>query len=320
MKSIEKADIRNNTKVLIRADLDVPIEDGKIKDTYRLDKLLPTLSFVKERGGKIILIGHIGRPGGEHKEELSTKHLKPYFDKVLGENNYKLLENLRFDSREKEGSEDYAREIITKTNADIYVNESFATCHRSHTSMVALPKLLPSYVGIRLQEEVDTLSKVLEDPNRPLVLIVGGAKVETKKPVIDKFLEIADDILVGGKIGFDWKGKTPKNLHLPVDYKEEKKDIGNKTLEEFVSIISSAGTVVWAGPIGLFEDPKYAEGTKKVIQAIVDSKATSMVGGGDTVAALKKFGMVEKMGFVSTGGGAMLKFLETKTLPALEVL
>lgn len=320
MKSIKKADIGNNTKVLVRADLDVPIKNGKIQDTFRLNKLLPTLSFIKSKNAKIILIGHIGRPGGEYKEKLSTKHLKSYFDRVLGENNYKLLENLRFDSREREGSEDYAREIIVKTNADIYVNESFANSHREHTSMVKIPELLPSYAGIRLQEEVDTLLGVLENPERPLILIVGGAKVETRKPVVGKFLQIADDVLIGGKIGFNWKGKKPKNLHLPADYKEGKKDIGTKTIKEFKVILTAAETIVWSGPLGVFENSKFIEGTKEIAQAVAGSRAYSIVGGGDTVAALKKIGVLNDMSFVSTGGGAMLKFLEAKNLPALRVL
>lgn len=318
MKSIKDADISSQTRVLVRGDLDVPLKNGEIVDTFRIDHLLPTLNFLKSKDAPIIIIGKLGRPNGEYVEELSTKHLKPYFDSKLGEGNYELLENLRFDSREEENSEDFAKELAEK--ADIYVNDSFAVSHRRHTSLVGVPKLLPSYAGLRLVDEVDNLEKVIKNPIKPLVAIVGGAKIETKKPVISKFLKIADKVLVGGKIGLDWDEGTPENLLLPLDYAKDDKDIGDKTIALFEKEISNAKTVVWSGPMGMFEDSEFEKGTQKIGNAIVDSNTFSIVGGGDTIAALNKFELFDEIGFVSVGGGAMLEFLVKGSLPGLEAL
>ncbi|MBT6401091.1 phosphoglycerate kinase [candidate division WWE3 bacterium] len=318
MKSIKSANITDGLRILVRCDLDVPLEDGRIQDTFRLDHVLPTLKYIVEAGGFPIIFGHLGRPKGEVKPELSSSHLKPYFDKHLGEDKYELLENLRFGSRERSNDASYAKELAKM--AEMYVNESFGNSHREHTSIVGVPKLLPSFAGIRLMEEVEVLSKVLKNPDKPLIAIVGGAKIETKRPVLEKFAEIADEVLVGGRIGIDMDAPLRGHMHLPIDYAEDQLDIGLKSCALFEKTILKAKTIVWSGPMGKFEDEKFALGTKKVAEAVVASKAHSIVGGGDILAALRAVGLLDKMSFVSTGGGAMLEFLVKGNLPGLEVL
>lgn len=184
MKSIKEASISSDMKVLVRCDLDVPLEEGEVKDTFRLDHILPTLEFIIDSGGIPVIMGHLGRPKGEFIEELSSNHLKSYFDDRLGEGNYELLENLRFESRERSNDVSFAKELAEK--GEIFVNESFANSHRKHASMVGVPSLLPSYAGLRLMEEISVLNKVLKEPKKPFVAIIGGAKIETKKPVVDR--------------------------------------------------------------------------------------------------------------------------------------
>jgi len=329
LKDAPAGTIKNGTKVLVRADMDVALENGKIAEKYRLDQMLPTLNFLKEKGARIMLAGHIGRPNGKPVNELSTKVLKPYFDEILGVSSsgiagtttYELLENLRFDPREEQNDPSLAKELAAK--ADVYVNECFSTSHRNHTSFVAITKLLPSYAGLRLEKEVETLSTVIKKPARPLVALIGGTKIETKKPVIDKFIEVADYVLVGGKIGLNWNvelATNATNLLLPSDYAEMEKDIGLSTIETYRKIILQAKTVIWAGPMGYFEDEKFASGSIKLAQAIVDSRAFSIAGGGDTITFLDKYGFLDKFNFISTGGSAMLKFLAGDKLPGLEAL
>lgn len=311
MNSVETAQITPGTRVFVRCDIDVPIENGQIGETYRLESILPTLLFLKEKKAKIIIAGQIG-------DETSTKILLPYFTEKLGEGNFELLENLRFNPGEKKNDPKFAAELASK--ADIYVNECFSTSHREHASFVELPKLLPSYAGFRLIKEVENLSKILDNPNKPLVAIIGGAKIESKLPVVQKFLEIADAVLLGGKVSMEWKGAVPEKLYLSKDFAKGKKDIGPKTIEGFSEIISYARTIIWAGPMGLYEEKPYDTGTRSIADAIINSKAFSVIGGGDTTAAVNKFGLLDKFGFASTGGGAMLDFLAKGTLPGLKAL
>lgn len=318
MKSIEDADIKPNTKVFVRCDLDVPIQNGKIVDTFRLDKNLDTLNILKEKKASIIIAGHVDRPGGKVEEKYSTEQLKPYFDEHLGVGNYELLENLRFNPGEEENSEEYAKELAGK--AEVYVNDSFGNSHREHASMVALPKLLDSYAGIRLQKEVKVLTKLVKSPEKPLVAIIGGAKIKTKKPVIQKFLKLADHVLVGGRLGIGWVEEIPSNLHIPSDYERGEKDIGVNTIKEFKNLIRTSKTIVWSGPLGKFEEREFENGTREIAQAVIASRAYKVVGGGDTIASLKRFGLLDRIDFVSTGGGAMLEFLVKGTLPGLEAI
>jgi len=234
-----------------------------------------------------------------------------------------MLENLRFDPREESNDEEFACQLSKL--ADLFVNDSFATCHRPHASMVGIPKFLPSYAGLQLEKEVEVLSKVMTNPKRPLAVLIGGAKLETKVPVIDNFLGKAETILVGGKIGFDPSvekyGHTPLDpVVLPVDFIGDKRDIGPETVKVFADIIQTAATIIWNGPMGMFEDPAYKEGTENIARAVVSSNAYKVVGGGDTVEVLRTLALLDKMDFVSTGGGAMLEFLSGKTLPGISSL
>ena len=320
MKSITYAQIAAGSKILVRCDLDVPLENGKILDTFRLTASLPTFNYIKEHGAMPVILGHIGRPQGI-EPDLSTTILASFYDKQLGAGNYVLLENSRFDSREKNADISFAKELVQKSGAVLYVNDAFGVSHRADTTVVALPKVLTSYAGISLMNEINNIEKVIKDPKRPLVAVICGAKLETKKPLVKKFVEFADYVLIGGRIGLEWDTYIPSNLYLPSDYSDDQKfDIGIKTAETYVNILNRAGTVVWAGPMGKFEEEKYALGTNTIAQTISKSPAFSVVGGGDTIHALAKIGMVESFSFVSAGGGALLDYLVLGNLPGLKAL
>ncbi len=325
MRSIREAEIKSGTKVLVRYDLDALFENPQTKklelDTFRLDAGLETLQFIIGKGGIPIICGHIKNPES-YSEELSTKQLTPYFDEKLGEGTYQLLENTKFDPRESSKDLDqkltYAQELAA--NGEIYVNESFATSHRSYTSIVEIPKLLPGYAGIRLEKEIKVLSKVLENPERPLVAIIGGVKLESKKPTVDKFLIDADYVLLGGKLGLAWDGITPPHLVIPTDYAQDQLDIGDQTIKTFIEKIKVAKSIIWAGPMGFYEDERYINGTKLIAKAVIESQAYTVIGGGDTVSAFQKLGLLDKISFASTGGGAMLQYLVEGNLPGITAL
>lgn len=318
MNSIKKAGNLAGKNVFVRADLDVPVNNGQIEEEFRLDSALPTLNYLKEQGANIFIAGHMGRPKDIFDPTLSTKQLNPYFDMHLGEGAYTLLENLRFDSRENELNMEFAQELAQ--NMDIYVNESFATSHREATSIVGVPKIIPGFAGLQLSKEVSTLSKIMNSPKRPFVAIVGGAKVETKKPAVMKLLEVCDKVLVGGRIGLDWNEEIPSKMVIPVDYARDDKDVGPKTLDEFSIHIENANTILWAGPLGAFEQAEFSAGTSGLLKMLSKSTAFTVAGGGDTVSAINSLGNIDEFDFVSTGGGAMLDFIIYKTLPGLEVL
>lgn len=320
LKSVIEAPIIKGTKVLIRLDLDVPMDECKILETFRLDSALPTLNHIIQNQGFPIILGHIGRPEGKKVESLSTHCLHNYFDLHLGQGNYQLLENVRFDPREKEGSLEFAQKLVDQTKAEIYVNESFATCHRDHTSVTKIPQILPGFAGLQLLKEVKNLSLVFDSPKRPLVAIVGGAKLKSKKPAVQKFINIADFVLVGGKVSSDWDEDVPQNLILQYDYIGEAEDIGPKTIENFIKYIKQAQTIVWAGPLGRYEADEFNVGTSEIAKVIGTCNAYSILGGGDTVAAVKKSEHIDSFDFVSTGGGAMLEFLIEETLVGLQAL
>ena len=318
VKCVDQAKILAGTRALVRCDLDVPVEAGEVTEPFRLDLALKTLQHIIDRGGLPVICGHMGRPKGKVDPALSTSQLKPYFDKHL-KSDFELLENLRFDDREEANSADFAKELAQK--ADIYVNESFATCHRKASSITGLPKLLPAYAGFRLMQEVGVLKKVLDDPARPLVAIIGGAKLESKRPVIEKFAQIADAVLVGGRLALE-EPIALKKVYCPVDYVDTK-DIGPKTLAGWQDMVLSAKTIVWAGPMGLFEEDRYSIGTKTTaiwLAEVTKSGCFTVAGGGDTVSALNSFGYFADMSFVSSGGSAMLDFLVDGTLPGIEAL
>lgn len=317
-------------RVIVRGDLDVPIEHGEIEDTTRIEKTIGTLKHLLQSDNQIFLISHVGRP--ENRDpKLSFKLVLPALQNLLGESvvlqesleenlsaKVVLLENLRYWSEEEDNNPDFAKKL--SGFGQDYVNECFSVAHRAHASVATLPILLPSYAGLELAKEVAELQKVLQKPEHPLVAIVGGAKLETKLPAINNLAKVADKVLVGGKLMFEVAETTlPDNVIVAQDSIDEK-DIGPESLGIFQSEIDRAKMLVWNGPMGVFEEEKYAAGTKKIAQMVAGSDAYSLVGGGDTIAALKDINMLDKVDFVSVGGGAMLEFLEGKQLPALQAL
>ncbi|MFW6110195.1 MAG: phosphoglycerate kinase [Patescibacteria group bacterium] len=344
MQSVQDVDVSGKT-VLVRCDFDVPLQqldnDGSrlvVEDSYRIEACLPTLKYLVDKSACVVACGHLDRPGGKVKEGLRldpiARKLSEYLefvhkvDSVTGADTEEVvaeleagdilvLENLRFDSREKENDKAFAQELASL--ADVYVNESFATSHRKHASLVGVTEFLPSYGGLRLETEIKKLSLLKENPLRPLIFILGGAKVATKAPLVEEFSTYADKILLGGKLMFEQSLEDLPGVVFPIDA-ESTFDIGKETVDLFKNHLSNAGTVVWNGPLGKFEEPEYSRGTRLIADYLVRSSADVIVGGGDTLAALKQVGLREQMDFVSTGGGAMLSYLSGKHLPALDVL
>jgi len=340
MQSIKEANLENKT-ILVRADLDVA--EG---EDFRLKVLIPTIDYLLENQCKIIIIGHRGRPNGILDSRLSLLPVFENLKKVLANSKVNtfhffadvcegdaseavenlsacdimMMENLRFCSGEESNNKQFAQSLAKL--ADIFVNDAFANSHREHASMVGIPKFLPSYMGLRITEEIKVLSEAMKDPERPAVAIIGGAKVETKAPCIDNLSKIYDNILIGGRIGIVSKEKKEfiiedrekdKNniVIFPVDYAgSEQYDIGENTIEKYKEIISKAKTIIWNGPMGKFEDDEFINGTREIAEAVINSKAHTVIGGGDTIAALNKLKIpLDKFNWVSTGGGAMLNQL-----------
>lgn len=381
-------------RVIVRAGFDVAMENGKVSDTERIEAVVPTLQHILKNGGSVVVLAHQGRPKGKVVKEMSQKPIAEILSKLLkkdvrfaescvGPETQKLAkalkpgevllcENLRFEAGEEAKDEAFAKKLAAL--GDLYVNEAFTNAHRTHASMVALAKLLPSFMGLQLEQEVTHLSKVLDDPRRPVTLIVSGAKMETKIPVIKHFLDKGDSILVGGAIantfiaarGFDVaKSKydiaaldAAQELMLEAD-KEDKADIlvprdavvateadesaakldlpledivgdmaifdiGKVTLKRYAEVIAKSGTIVWNGPVGLYELNRFSHGTKRIAEAVAEATkngATSIIGGGDTLDFHKRYDYpLDAYSFVSTGGGAMLEFIAGKTFPSLEAL
>ncbi|MBM3250991.1 MAG: phosphoglycerate kinase [Candidatus Nealsonbacteria bacterium] len=368
MKTLKDLDVKNK-RVLVRCDFNVPLDEkGEINDDFRIKQTLPTIEYLLKNKARVILMSHLGDGGSL---QVIQKRLEKYLGvpvllgkKKAGEGEILLLENLRFHKGEEKNDEKFAKGLAKL--GDVYVNEAFAVCHRPHASIIGVPKYLPSAAGFLLEKEIKILSRVLEDPWRPLVVIIGGLKIESKIKVIKQFLEKADQLLVGGKIaepilivkgicvGRPWPleevvkeiekfNLTSTKLHLPIDalvspdetgemYVNEAApgrvrkdemllDIGPETIKMFSKIIKEAKMIVWAGPVGLFERPFFEKGTKAIAEQIVRNyKAFKIVGGGDTLSALKKFGLRDKFDHISTGGGAMLAFLGGEELPGLKIL
>lgn len=336
-------------RVLLRLDTDVPIGGGNVVDDFRLTVALPTIDHLLSQRAKVIILGHKGNPKSlsqSLRKSLSLKPIASYLAKLLKEkisllkieqvekleqiDNEKIvmLENLRFDNGEEENDPEFAKRLAEL--GDFYINESFADCHREHASVVALPYEFKSKsknsvaAGLHLIEEIKNLSRILENPVRPVVIIIGGAKTEKAK-YIDKLLDIADWVLVGGLL--------PRVVESYCRMKDGKVcvaaghlipsggDIDEASTTNFVAIASNAGTIVWNGPMGEYEKKEFGRGTEIVAQAIAQNKnALKIVGGGDTVQVLQSLGILDKMNWVSTGGGAMLQFLAYGTLPGIEAL
>lgn len=323
MKTLKDFDVKNK-RVLVRCDFDIPLDEkGNITDDFRIKKVIPTIEYLIENKSKVILMGHLGRPGGKAVKTLKVEPVRKKLSEILGisikekDSQVILLENLRFDKRERENDSGFAQELAKL--GDIYINDAFANSHRDHASIVGVPKYLPSGAGFLLEKEIKVLSNILENSEHPLVAIIGGIKIESKAKVIEQFLEKADHVLIGGKIAYNLN-LTSSKLHLPVDHKDGL-DIGPKTIEMFSEIIRKAKMIVWAGPLGKFEDPVYEQGTKQIAEEISkNDKAFKIAGGGDTIFALTKWGLRDKFDHISTGGGAMLQFLSGEELPGLKAL
>jgi phosphoglycerate kinase len=354
MHLLKNADVKSKV-VFLRADLDIPLIDGKISDDTRLISAIPTIEYLLKQKARIIVGGHLGRPEGVDKS-LSLKPIAKWFDLKFKINNLIpgkrgefdgwevgpnifLLENLRFYTGEEKNDPEFAKGLAGL--AEVYVNEAFADSHRSHASIVGVPKYLPHFSGLHLQQEVEVLSKVLENPIRPLVVIIGGAKLETKLPLVESMHRIADYVLVGGKLVEDTKTLLRiqheklggrKSALLIADLNEDQTDVTQKSVENFLQIIGLAKTVIWNGPLGKISDDKTRiavseDGSRKLAQGLVKSNAFTVVGGGDTVGFLEKTCLLDSFAclpknrcFLSTGGGAMLSLLSGEKLPGIEAL
>ncbi len=384
--------------MLLRAGFDVPIENGEVQDTTRIEALVPTMKHIIDGGGKLIIMAHQGRPKAKRVPEMSQKPLVSVLDKLLSvsvkfcsqcrgeeakkminelsEGEVLLLENLRYEKEEK-SKDETERDSFGKELAelgDIYVNDAFTNCHRDHASMTSVPKFLPGCMGFAVQSELEGLSKAIEDPKRPVTLIISGAKIETKVPIIKNFMNHGDNVLVGGCIantlivarGFNvgkskyddkfvnlakdlmLEGESEDNadIHIPFDSVVAAKatedaekinvpseeiaedmaifDVGEKTIEGYKEIIAASGTIVWNGPMGVYEIDGFSNATRCIADAVKEATekgAVSIIGGGDTLDFHDRYDYpMDKYTFVSSAGGAMLDFVAGKKLPALEAL
>jgi phosphoglycerate kinase len=343
MKRIDRLNIKSK-KLLLRVDFNVPIERGKVLDDFRIKVEIPVIKRLIRKKARIILISHLGRPEGEFKEEFSLRPIKKILEKYLkkkvfgpfkieeakdkiekmGDGDVLLLENIRFYKGEIEGNENFAKDLAEL--GDLFINDAFSVCHRDQASVTKITKYLPSFAGPNLISEVKSLSKILKKPKRPLIVIIGGKKVEDKAKVVEKFSEFADFVLVGNLVANEIKEgrvkvKKIEKVIFPVENKEML-DLDPKTIEVFKEKIKIAKTVFWAGPLGKIEDEKYQRGTLEIAKEIgrLKRKLFSVVGGGDTIEFLNKFSLLKKFDFVSIGGGAMLDFLAGEKMPGLKAL
>lgn len=389
-KTIEDIDVKGK-RVLARCDFNVPLKDGEITNDKRIVAALPTIKYLKDHGAKVILCSHLGRPKGEYKPEFSLAPVAAKLSEYLGQEvklaedpevvganakamaaelkdgDVMLLENVRYRKEETKNEEAFSKELASL--ADIFVNDAFGTAHRAHCSTTGVAAYLPAVCGFLIQKEIKFMGGALADPKRPLVAILGGAKVSDKIGVISNLLDKCDTIIIGGGMAYtfmrylghsigtslleeDWiekagqmmadaKEKGVKFL-IPVDNKVGREydenteskivnsdeipdgwmglDIGPESQKLFTDAIKGAGTVIWNGPMGVSEWKNFEDGTVAVAKAVADSGAISIIGGGDSVAAVTKLGFADKMSHISTGGGASLEFLEGKELPGIAAL
>jgi len=388
-RTVRDLDLDQGTRVLVRVDFNVPLDEGRVADDSRIKAALPTIELLLERKARLILCSHLGRPEGRDPETS----LKPASDRlaelidapvtlaeaVVGDEvkaqteeiepgSVLVLENTRWEEGETDNDPDLARELASL--AEVYVNDAFGAAHRAHASSAGVAEHLPAVAGLLLEREVTTLRGIIEAPERPFVVVLGGAKVSDKVALIDRFLEEADKILIGGamcfsffraqdkptgdsivedegvdlarkaleKAGDDGSAQLllPMDLVLADEFDEDAErkeldgtdvpdgwmglDIGPRTVEAYAEQLADAGTVFWNGPMGAFEMEPFAAGTRGVAEAVADSPGTTVVGGGDSAAALASFGLTDRVTHMSTGGGAALELLEGKELPGLEAL
>lgn len=347
MKTIEDIDVKNKN-VLVRVDVNVPIKNGKVANDLRVRASLPTIKTLLEKGAKkIFLISHLGRPDGKVVAEFSLKPVVASLQKLLPEQkiafcdlpkeNEKinvtndkiiLLENLRFNPGEEANSEDFIKQIIDACGAEVFVQDGFAVVHRAHASTDAVKKFLPVYAGLLVEKEVKNLSAILENPTKPLLVIIGGAKVEDKQPLIDKFVKLGDSIFVGGKIAADGYKASNAKIIVADDFDEnqagDKLDIGPLSTVKLTDLITDAKTIIWNGLLGYAEDPAYATASTIAAEMIGEKDdATTVICGGDTTGFVEN--LMEghdslRYSLVSTGGGAALEFLIGKKLPGIEAI
>jgi phosphoglycerate kinase len=387
MKTLKDIDFKNK-KVLVRCDFNVPLDkNGAIEDDSRIKAALPTIEYLIKKEAKIILMSHLGRPEGKVIEELRLNPVAERLSELLKQSVKKLddcvgekaqeeveriepgeiilLENVQFNPGEKKNDSDFAKTLASY--ADIFIMEAFGQAHRNYASIAGISKYLPAAAGFLLEKEIEILSRVRDNPSRPLVVIIGGLKIETKIGVISEFLKRADHLLLGGQVANtiligkglslgrsliedeELAGKVKKiditipKIHLPVDgliapeegernpvrmgavgtikAGEKIYDIGPETISVFSEVIKTAKMILWAGPLGLFEDERFGNGTRQIALVVTGNKdAFKIVGGGDTIASIDKLGLLDKFNHVSTGGGAMLEFLAGEKLPGIEAL
>lgn len=333
MKTLRLLNVQDKN-VLVRMDLDLPFVDGEY-DTTRLESSLPTLVFLYKNGAKHVkVISHLGRPEGKVVKKFSMKPVaKLLYQALLKDKTFKKVtedqleswlevgENLRFDPREEKASDKFAKELAK--GFDLYVYEAFAVSHRDHTSVTRVPEYLPTCTGIQCYKEITVLKKLLKNPKRPFVFILGGGKPETKIPLIEPISERVNVVMVGGKMPNLLNYDDNKNRKLIIgELREDGLDISQETMEQFERFIVQAETIVWNGPMGKYEDETARKGTKYIAEAIARTRGFKVIGGGDTEAAITELGIDQEKAFthVSTGGGAMLDYLAYGTLPFLEAL
>jgi phosphoglycerate kinase len=343
-RSVRNADVAGKV-VLVRADLNVPLHDGEVADDTRIRASLPTLALLLERGAKEIRVcSHLGRPKTD--EDRATYSLAPVearLRELLPDGRIHVLENTRFDPRETKNDESFARELAA--GCDLYVNDAFGSAHRAHASTEAVAHLLPAYAGLLLEQELDQLGRLLGEVERPYGLVSGGAKVDDKLGVLQHLGGRADTVLVGGKMAEEIRDANPLDFPvvLPVDvvaaaaFEEDAEsrvtpyeelpegwlglDIGPVTRERFAAEIARAKTIFWNGPMGVFEWPRFAEGTRAVADAVArNEEAFTVVGGADSIRALTEMGLVDRVDWASTGGGSSLELLEGKELPGVAAI
>jgi len=337
-RSVRDADVAGK-RVLVRVDFNVPLEDGRVADDTRIRAALPTIRLLLERGAaEVVLCSHLGRPKGEDPA-FSLRPVEEHLQTLVPDERMRVLENTRFHPGETKNDPEYARELAS--HGDLYVNDAFGSAHRAHASTEGIARLLPAYAGLLLERELEELGRLLDSPERPFVALVGGAKVEDKIGVLRSLAERADALLVGGKMAEERAGLVSLGEHveLPLDavaaaaFAPDAEarvvgvdavpdgwlglDIGPRTREAFAVRIAGARTVFWNGPMGVFEWPRFAEGTKAVAEAVASADAHTVVGGGDSVRALEELGLADRIDWVSTGGGASLELLEGKELPGV---